>query len=845
MITYEVRVCIGQDDPEKRIAVKCHDTGVNLMVYLQVCRPGKWRDETEPYWIPAGSTAVIKVAKPDKTYCVCDGELTNGGVLFHMPPEAFTASGVSRAEVSLFGADTRRLTSATFDIHVPEECVHETDKESESYVDVMGKQIKAAIDAAETATTAAAHQPTISDAGTWLVWDAERVEYVDTGTTAQGSAAYKPYPVTLTQNGNKWTADHTYAEVREALSQGYSPYCIYKNFHIPCTGVDDKYKVIDYTGWLGNFTEAVFISQNASRVSVVARNTYGVDYLSFLVDKNTVGGFGYLNALLDKGTRVAVVYNLGGTPPEGQDLSAMTFPALLWGKTTDTTARTQTAYLLGAGGDRWRVTQNFDTKAVTFEQVEAGTKVYALTRDQETQTWQVICTWTELEAAVKSGATVMLDVGAEMPGASHIMLTARNWFLPDDTEDEKVVYFQTGYGELGNGYAFANCYPAEEGAVGVEIGSKENPMLDEDDVRNIAYGEVRDAASNRSLFPQADWAQENTSRADYIKNRPFYAVTTETKTSLAAVAVGLALQEGGYTISQGSSSPKISKWGENVYASFFDNPEVISTYPLIRSYADGVYTYSNTDIGLIVSGTDAGARCTLSAVPEEVTSTIGILIHFESITRTTETTVSDELAAWVKTQASIFPVTITGSGTEANPYVSDKTCNEISAAYKAGKLPVCKHPQSAAYGPSDIMCVYQQYLYPPGGPGIVEFASTSEDYSYYVTIYTNGNVIAGYRPRSMTGASETLGGSRGLVPAPDPGAQNMFLRGDATWADPPTDHTLGITSATVGQIAKITAVGPDGKPTAWEAVDIKSDDLATWVNAKIDAKLGVIENGAY
>lgn len=32
------------------------------------------------------------------------------------------------------------------------------------------------------------------------------------------------------------------------------------------------------------------------------------------------------------------------------------------------------------------------------------------------------------------------------------------------------------------------------------------------------------------------------------------------------------------------------------------------------------------------------------------------------------------------------------------------------------------------------------------------------------------------------------------------------------------DNTLGITSATVGQIAKITAVDADGKPTAWEAV---------------------------
>lgn len=74
---------------------------------------------------------------------------------------------------------------------------------------------------------------------------------------------------------------------------------------------------------------------------------------------------------------------------------------------------------------------------------------------------------------------------------------------------------------------------------------------------------------------------------------------------------------------------------------------------------------------------------------------------------------------------------------------------------------------------------------------------------------------------------------------------NVSSDGTVTYTRDAADHTLGLTSATVGQIAKITAVDTNGKPTAWEAVDIKSDDLAMWVNAKIDAKLGVIENGAY
>ena len=40
--------------------------------------------------------------------------------------------------------------------------------------------------------------------------------------------------------------------------------------------------------------------------------------------------------------------------------------------------------------------------------------------------------------------------------------------------------------------------------------------------------------------------------------------------------------------------------------------------------------------------------------------------------------------------------------------------------------------------------------------------------------------------------------------------------------DGTTDISLGLTSATVGQIAKITVVDADGKPTAWEPVDMPS-----------------------
>lgn len=43
-----------------------------------------------------------------------------------------------------------------------------------------------------------------------------------------------------------------------------------------------------------------------------------------------------------------------------------------------------------------------------------------------------------------------------------------------------------------------------------------------------------------------------------------------------------------------------------------------------------------------------------------------------------------------------------------------------------------------------------------------------------------------------------------------------------------TDLALGITGATVGQIAKITAVDSHGMPTAWAPVDMPSGDGETW-----------------
>lgn len=82
----------------------------------------------------------------------------------------------------------------------------------------------------------------------------------------------------------------------------------------------------------------------------------------------------------------------------------------------------------------------------------------------------------------------------------------------------------------------------------------------------------------------------------------------------------------------------------------------------------------------------------------------------------------------------------------------------------------------------------------------------SDGYSPEATVTPiNGGAKIIIKDRKGTTSVNVMNGAQG--PKGDPGA---------------TDLSLGITGATVGQIAKITAVDAQGKPTAWSPVDLPS-----------------------
>ena len=199
MITYNMSVLMGENNSSHTPKIKCNDTGVNLRIFPVIRTPlSKFRDKVEPYQIPPGCTAVLKVAKTDKTYALTDGEFKGDNIFFKLPPQACTAIGEAKAEVNIFDEDGRRITSGTFVLEIEKEAVSDHSPDSQVYVDILADYIKEVKTAKATTEAAAAkaeaaldHAPIIGENGNWHTWNATTENYVDSGTKAQGKPGEK------------------------------------------------------------------------------------------------------------------------------------------------------------------------------------------------------------------------------------------------------------------------------------------------------------------------------------------------------------------------------------------------------------------------------------------------------------------------------------------------------------------------------------------------------------------------------------------------------------------------------------------------------------------------------
>lgn len=161
MIRYNLPVYIGTERKESGAIIKCHDSGVVLALHLKTVSKTQWMQVEEDYHIQDGTTAVIRVKKPDNTVVLTDEGITFEGssiVVCSDLEQAYTAPGTCTAELSLYNPEGKRLTSATFTFEVESECVCDEDERSEDYLNILGGVVKevnaAAASAAESAAEA-------------------------------------------------------------------------------------------------------------------------------------------------------------------------------------------------------------------------------------------------------------------------------------------------------------------------------------------------------------------------------------------------------------------------------------------------------------------------------------------------------------------------------------------------------------------------------------------------------------------------------------------------------------------------------------------------------------------
>ena len=155
MITYNVHVPMSSSFIASGPKIKCNDTGIKLRIFPElITKISRLRETRSAYAIPADATVVLKIAKPDKTYGVQDGEIRGESIIFSLNPQALTVAGTALAEVNIFGADGRRITTGTFTLDVVKECADGCSQESKTYVDILAEYIMDTKAAAEEAQAA-------------------------------------------------------------------------------------------------------------------------------------------------------------------------------------------------------------------------------------------------------------------------------------------------------------------------------------------------------------------------------------------------------------------------------------------------------------------------------------------------------------------------------------------------------------------------------------------------------------------------------------------------------------------------------------------------------------------
>lgn len=128
----------------------------------------------------------VEVTSPSGIVYIASGTHWRGSVLVWPVTDSDTAvPGMGKYQIVATGADGARMTSDCLPVHVgsimPGTAQDTPPDPARPWVDEV-------VEAAARAEDAVAHPPNIGDGGTWLLWDNDAGEYVDSGLPSRGES---------------------------------------------------------------------------------------------------------------------------------------------------------------------------------------------------------------------------------------------------------------------------------------------------------------------------------------------------------------------------------------------------------------------------------------------------------------------------------------------------------------------------------------------------------------------------------------------------------------------------------------------------------------------------------
>ena len=260
-----------------------------------------------------------------------------------------------------------------------------------------------------------------------------------------------------------------------------------------------------------------------------------------------------------------------------------------------------------------------------------------------------------------------------------------------------------------------------------------------------------------------DWEQSDEDQPDYIKNRPFYEVTTDTLLDLTI--------ENWRSLVIGLDAP-VCSWR----VAGVDYIDVMPTSQ--ENGAVQLYELGNVTV-VVLNG-----QSRIYSIPSD--ADVHLLMRKSVVKQIDPKYVPNNR----------FTVTVTEDGNGG--FTADKTIAEIVEAYEAEKDVV------ASFAGQELPL----HMISNGNTAVFDLSTLGETSKGLIigragVILTNELIIPRIYPVEKTSAMT------------DPVGVDSYGK---LWSK--ADTSLNMTGATVGQIAKITAVDDSGKPTAWAAVDM-------------------------